>query len=268
MALSAAEKKRQQEAAARASKSKQAAETRAAKLKAQTQARIRAEANKKANDEKARLTSRADLQRAWGGGKAVDAKLKNDLRYVESQRVKKQDAVTAAQNKKPKPTAQPTPKPQAKQTPPTAPPAPVLTPRPPRSPAVGAPVHAAPQAFAKNSQVQNGTLSAAPQPSVYAPQAGAAPTPNTPQPASTAPNPFAPIGDVRGQALGSTQVDPNAALTAGTQQYGGQKLQGIDENGVDMERRRAFLDASDSMSGMKAVQNLLNKRKLSISVSD
>jgi len=122
----------------------------------------------------------------------------------------------------------------------------------PRSPAVSAPIHAAPKAFG----------------SAYAPQAGAAPRPNTPQPASAAPNPFAPIGDVRGQAMGSTQVDPNAALTAGTQQYSGQKLQGIDENGVDMERRRAFLDANDSMSGMKAVQNLLNKRKLSISVSD
>jgi hypothetical protein len=132
------------------------------------------------------------------------------------------------------------------------PPAP-QTPAPvPRSPAASAPIHAAPKAFG----------------SAYAPQAGAAPRPNTPQPASTAPNPFAPIGDVRGQAMGSTQVDPNAALTAGTQQYGGQSLQGIDQNGVDMERRRAFLDANDSMSGMKAVQNLLNKRKLSISVSD
>jgi hypothetical protein len=132
------------------------------------------------------------------------------------------------------------------------PPAPVLPAPVPRSPAVSAPIHAAPKAFG----------------SAYAPQAGAAPRPNTPQPASTAPNPFAPIGDVRGQALGSTQVDPNAALTAGTQQYGGQKLQGIDQNGIDMERRRAFLDANDSMSGMQAVRNLLNKRKLSISVSD
>ena len=132
------------------------------------------------------------------------------------------------------------------------PPAPVLPAPVPRSPAASAPIHAAPKAFG----------------SAYAPQAGAAPRPNTPQPASAAPNPFAPIGDVRGQAMGSTQVDPNAALTAGTQQYGGQSLQGIDQNGVDMERRRAFLDANDSMSGMKAVQNLLNKRKLSISVSD
>ena len=132
------------------------------------------------------------------------------------------------------------------------PPAPVLPAPVPRSPAASAPIHAAPKAFG----------------SAYAPQAGAAPRPNTPQPASTAPNPFAPIGDVRGQAMGSTQVDPNAALTAGTQQFSGQKLRGIDENGFDMERRRAFLDADDSMSGMKAVQNLLNKRKLSISVSD
>jgi hypothetical protein len=32
-------------------------------------------------------------------------------------------------------------------------------------------------------------------------------------------------------------------------------------DGPDMERRRAFLDAKDSMAGMKAVRDLLEKRK-------
>jgi hypothetical protein len=35
-----------------------------------------------------------------------------------------------------------------------------------------------------------------------------------------------------------------------------------------MERRRAFLDADNSMAGMKAVKELLNRRKLSISVEN
>jgi hypothetical protein len=40
------------------------------------------------------------------------------------------------------------------------------------------------------------------------------------------------------------------------------------ENGFDMERRRAFLDADNSLDGMAAVRELLKRRKLSISVSD
>jgi hypothetical protein len=35
-----------------------------------------------------------------------------------------------------------------------------------------------------------------------------------------------------------------------------------------MERRRAFLDANNSLDGMTAVRELLKRRKLSISVSD
>jgi hypothetical protein len=35
-----------------------------------------------------------------------------------------------------------------------------------------------------------------------------------------------------------------------------------------MERRRAFLDADNSLSGLKAVKELLNRRKLSIAVEN
>jgi hypothetical protein len=109
MALSAADLKRQKEAAARASKNKKDAQARAEALRAKTRERMRAEANKKANDERARLTSRADIQSAWGGGKATKDKLKNDLSYVESQRVKTQNAI-GGNKPQPKPAA----KPQAK----------------------------------------------------------------------------------------------------------------------------------------------------------
>ena len=51
----------------------------------------------------------------------------------------------------------------------------------PRSPAIGAPIHARPQAFGSNTKISDGTLSAAPaNGSVYAPQAGQAPRPNAP----------------------------------------------------------------------------------------
>jgi hypothetical protein len=82
------------------------------------------------------------------------------------------------------------------------------------------------------------------------------------------PNPYAGIGDVRGQELPQTNIQQDAQPSVGTQEYGGQKLQGIDQNGVDMERRRAFLDANNSLDGMTAVRELLKRRKLSISVSD
>ena len=137
----------------------------------------------------------------------------------------------------------------------------------PRSPAIGAPIHARPQAFGSNTKINDGTLSAAPaNGSVFAPQAGQAPRPNTPQPAA---NPFAGIGDVRGQ-----QMNPEAAnmrdapVQASNQEYQGQTFPGIDANGNDMERRRAFLDADNSLDGMKAVRDLLNRRKLSISVEN
>jgi hypothetical protein len=39
------------------------------------------------------------------------------------------------------------------------------------------------------------------------------------------------------------------------------KISKVGTDGPDLERRRAFLDAKDSMSGMKAVKALLEKRK-------
>ena len=100
------------------------------------------------------------------------------------------------------------------------------------------------------------------QPSVYTPRAAEAPRPNAPKPApQPAANPYAGIGDVRGNDLAPA---PTGAV-------------GIDKQGLgkprtptdpDYERRRAFLDAPDSLSGMQAVRELLKRRKLSISVSD
>jgi hypothetical protein len=134
-----------------------------------------------------------------------------------------------------------------------------------RSPAIGAPVHASPSAFGSVARLA---------PSPYVGSSAASPArPSTPaqavqqQPQAPA-NPYAGIGDVRGQQLPQSPVQQDAELSAGSQQYGGQSVQGIDENGVDMERRRAFLDADNSLDGMKAVRELLRRRKLSISVSD
>lgn len=134
-----------------------------------------------------------------------------------------------------------------------------MPPAAPRSPAAGAPIHSAPRQFASAA------------PSAFAPQVGAAPRPNTPQPSinKAAENPYAGIGDVRGQ-----QFDPGASNMEGAKvaqnpdmpDFGGNSLPGIDENGIDMERRRAFLDAKDSMSGMDAVRELLKRRKLSITM--
>ena len=133
--------------------------------------------------------------------------------------------------------------------------APAPAPAPLRSPAVGAPIHSAPKDFG----------------SAYAPQAGQAPRPNTPQPSPAQPqpaaNPFSSVGDVRGQQLSPVAANmPNAKPQVGNQEFQGQKLQGIDDNGIDMERRRAFLDADNSLDGMKAIRELLNRRKLSIAV--
>ena len=112
------------------------------------------------------------------------------------------------------------------------------------------------------------TAAAAPgptaQPSVYAPRAERPNRPNTPVAAAkvAAPsNPFAGIGDVRGNEL---CVMPDGSM--GVDQKGlGQPLTPSD---VDIERRRAFLDADNSIDGIKAVKELLKRRKLSISVSD
>lgn len=53
-----------------------------------------------------------------------------------------------------------------------------------RSPAIGAPVHAKPSAFGSATRVNNGVISGGGGGSVYAPQVGQAPKPNTPQPSS------------------------------------------------------------------------------------
>jgi hypothetical protein len=134
-------------------------------------------------------------------------------------------------------------------------------PQPLRSPAIGAPVHASPAAFGSAPKLA---------PSPYVGSSAASPArPSTPGQAviqQQAANPFQGIGDIRGQQLPQAPVQQDAELSAGTQQYGGQQLQGIDQNGIDMERRRAFLDADNSLDGMKAVRDLLNRRKLSIAV--
>jgi hypothetical protein len=131
----------------------------------------------------------------------------------------------------------------------------------PRSPAGAAPIHVPPRAFgaARVASADTG--------SVYAPQVPQ--RPSTPgQAVQQQANPFQGVGDVRGQELPQTNIQQDAQPEVGTQEYGGQQLQGIDQNGVDMERRRAFLDADNSMAGMKAVKELLNRRKLSISVEN
>jgi hypothetical protein len=129
-----------------------------------------------------------------------------------------------------------------------------------KSPAIGAPVHASPSAFGSAPKLQQQAVS---------PYVGSsAATPPRPSTPAQAPNPYAGIGDVRGNGLGQSPVaqDAQVSTAPAPQEYGGQKLQGIDENGIDMERRRAFLDAGNSLDGMKAVRELLNRRKLSISV--
>ena len=137
---------------------------------------------------------------------------------------------------------------------------PFQAPQPLRSPAIGAPVHASPAAFGSAPKLAQ---------SAYVGSSAASPArPSTPGQAviQQAANPFQGIGDIRGQQLPQPPVQQDAELSAGTQQYGGQQLQGIDQNGIDMERRRAFLDADNSLAGLKAVKELLNRRKLSISV--
>ena len=131
-----------------------------------------------------------------------------------------------------------------------------------RSPAIGAPVHASPSAFGSVARLA---------PSPYVGSSAASPArPSTPGQAvqQQATNPYAGIGDVRGQQLPQSPVQQDAPMAAGTQEYGGQQVQGVNNDGIDEERRRAFLDADNSLDGMKAVRELLRRRKLSISVSD
>jgi hypothetical protein len=131
-----------------------------------------------------------------------------------------------------------------------------------RSPAIGAPVHASPSAFGSAPKLAQ---------SAYVGSSAASPArPSTPGQAvqQQATNPYAGIGDVRNQQLPQSPIQQDAQPVAGTQEYGGNAVQGVNENGIDEERRRAFLDADNSLDGLKAVKELLNRRKLSISVEN
>lgn len=124
----------------------------------------------------------------------------------------------------------------------------------PRSPAASAPIHSSP-------------AQRAPQPagSPYAPQAGQAPRPNTPVASPPAPQPSEPA--MSRQYQGNDEPGRLGQAEGG---YAGQPTQPAptDANGFDMERRRAFLDADNSLDGIKAIKELLNRRKLSISVEN
>ena len=142
MGLSAQELKRQKEAADRAAKNKKDAEARRAASLNATRTRMRAEVEGKATKEKDRLTRQHQIKSIWGGGEAARKKHDNDLRYVEAQRVKRQDAITNAQNKTkpaakpaPKPADKPADKPAPKPQPPAKPPAkPTPKPQPAAAP--------------------------------------------------------------------------------------------------------------------------------------
>jgi hypothetical protein len=74
-------------------------------------------------------------------------------------------------------------------------------------------------------------------------------------------NPYAGIGDVRGNEMGAA---PSGEFGVDKQNL----AQPRTPTDTDYERRRAFLDADNSLDGMKAVRDLLKRRKLSISFSD
>jgi hypothetical protein len=168
-----------------------------------------------------------------------------------------------------------------------APPAPTLPsreqldrpPAPPRSPAIGAPVHASPQAFGSSTQVQGGVLSA--QPSVYAPQAGAESRPNTPQPSSDSAygadgkqlymahkgnNPLMQrtFGYQTGQHPGaqpqqpSAPTQPTAPAQAAPTQPMAPQYEGNDEPGR----------LGQAENPLAALAEILNRKKLTISASN
>jgi len=142
------------------------------------------------------------------------------------------------------------------------------TPRP-KSPAVGAPIHASPQNFGSVSKIQDGVMSGAGT-SPYAPQAGAAPKPNTPQPSSygadgkslynagKGDNPLMQrtFGYQTGQHPGAQQPQP--AAPAQPQQPMSPQYNGNDEPGA----------LGQAENPMKLLSDLLNRKKLSISVSN
>jgi ElaB/YqjD/DUF883 family membrane-anchored ribosome-binding protein len=168
-------------------------------------------------------------------------------------------ARTAAENKPAPKAAQPTINPGEK----AGPPAPEMygPPNPkPRSPAAAAPIHASPQAFGSGPRLQAA-------PSVYAPQAGAAPKPNTPQPSSygadgkslynagKGDNPLMQrtFGYQTGQAPDQQAAAPKAPEPQMSQQY-----QGNDQPGA----------LGQAENPMAALGELLNRKKISISLSN
>jgi hypothetical protein len=279
MALSAAERKRQEQLKKKAEADKRRRqanrnETRNAAVK---------ESDKKAAQERKRIDKKAEVAQIWGGGEAAKRKAENDRRYAERVRTERNAQINRNWDANDKRDgARPTPRPTAAAPRPATSSRPTSrfagardanlnrinndprfaapTPQPLRSPAIGAPVHASPAAFGSAPKLAQ---------SAYVGSSAASPArPSTPGQAviQQAANPFQGIGDIRGQQLPQAPVQQDAELSAGAQQYGGQQLQGIDQNGIDMERRRAFLDADNSLAGLKAVKELLNRRKLSISV--
>jgi hypothetical protein len=80
-----------------------------------------------------------------------------------------------------------------------------------------------------------------------------------PKPADK-PKPMTQMGDVRGAKF-EGGPSANEKLTIGKTRYEGESLTGVKSDGSDVERRRAFLDAEDSRKGIKAVRDLLEKRK-------
>lgn len=127
----------------------------------------RARQIKLAKDAKARADAKAKPKPGQKGQAQPKSSQPPKVRYSDQ-------AVTT----QPKPTAKPEkygpPVPARLQQAPPPPPR-------PRSPAIGAPVHAKPSAFGSATKVEGGTLSGVGT-SPYAPQVGQAPRPNTPQP--------------------------------------------------------------------------------------
>lgn len=93
------------------------------------------------------------------------------------------------------------------------------------------------------------------------------PAPAKPQPkkpeakSSDTRKPLTEMGSLSGASFGSGPSQ-NAKLSIGKMEYKGDTTSGPKEGAPDMERRRAFLDAKDSLSGIKAVKKLMEERKL------
>lgn len=95
--------------------------------------------------------------------------------------------------------------------------------------------------------------------SVFAPQAGQAPRPNTP-----VPGPNAPVASAQGASPAPSSSFAGVGPVADGARYQ-DKLNAAsatqNPGAPDPERRRAFLDAKDSMAGAKAVRDLKERRR-------